>query len=229
MTPNDDNATPTPGAIAPDAPLRPGEAAHSGEFADALEAALAGQTPVALRTDVRAALHSAVGVHASMHSHQLADADIADLVTQAIAGMPRANTVATPDVKPTAQAPQQAAYRATLSLADASHPTVRHRQRRVLHWSGIAAATCAAAAGWLLWLLAVPGPNHNATTTRVAPARPRSPEPAPRAWPQTAATDALIGTIAPHAAGDAQLRIDMIYATRLADYREVYTRHGGTW
>jgi hypothetical protein len=184
---------------APDDEPTAAELAHAKVFASLVDKAIdrsaGGRAPAAMSADDRALLEVATVIRASAgEGVQLAASTRSALVEgalrQAIGEAPAAATAATGS-RGTAVVPIGAA------------------RRRWLPWSLAATSTAIAAAAIVaLWVRA---PRH---ATPIAAAAP-----VPASWTSRPA-DALVGPIAREHAGDAEARIDEIFADRLDGYRE---------
>jgi hypothetical protein len=193
---NDDDDDFLDGPIpAPEAEPTAGERAHARAFADLVDKTLAGRTPPAMSADDRALLEVATVIRAASGRVELPEAQRRGVVEDALRQAIGGRAPAT-------------------SLGAAPIVSISGR-RRWLPWTVAATSTAIAAAAVVaLWLGA--GRPEDAVAPRTAV----------RAVPmelRSRPSDALIGPIARDRAGDAEGRIDAIFADRLDGYRaELY-------
>jgi len=187
----------------PDAPETDAERGQAESFADLVDGLVAREpTPPALRPDDRAMLEAATIVHSSTHDYQLSDERCAALIDRAFGdalSLPVARTE-----EPTAE-----------KLAEAGVTPLG--SRRILRAAPWAVTTCAVAAAVLIFLTR-PGSDVGAGRTVIVE-RPTLSD-VHRSRP----TDELIGKIDPADSGRASDRIDIIYADRMAGYRDLRLR-----
>lgn len=182
---------PVPG---PDDPPTAAERAHARGFGDLVDKVLAGRAPAALPTDDRALLEVATAIRAASRPIELPAARTRAVVEGALA--------------------QAIERRAGGGAATPAAPVVdlaaRRARRRVLPWALAGAATALAAAALALLLIGRDRPGATGpVTAEVTPLHQRS-----------RPTDPLIGRIPRERAGEAAARLDVIYADRMAGYRE---------
>jgi hypothetical protein len=183
---------------ADDAEPSASERAHARAFADLVDKTLAGRTPPAMSADDRALLEVATVIRAASGRVELPVAQrqavVEDALRQAIGGAAAKSLGATP----------------IASIA---------ARRRWLPWTVAAVSTAVAAAAVVALWLGVGGPG-GAGPDDVAPRTAARGVPLEQ---RSRPSDALVGPIARDRAGDAEGRIDAIFADRLDGYRaELY-------
>lgn len=203
MATDDDDDVLTGPVPPPDAEPTAAERAHARTFAELVDKTLAGRTPPAMSADNRALLEVATVIRAASGKLPLAEDRQRAVVEEAL---------------------RQAIGGGGGSPAASVAPVTSLRRRGARTWApwAIAAGSTlvAAAAIVALWLRApapVPAPAPTATAAL------------PTTW-QSRPADALIGPIPHERAGDAEARIDAIFADRLDGFREdsVYRGRGRT-
>jgi len=187
----------------PDAPESDSERDKATAFADLVHGLVAREpTPPALTPDDRALLEAATMIHASTHAYALADERRSALIDRAFGDAL--------ELPAPAEEERPAAAHAQADITPL-------RPRRVLRAVPWAVATVAVAAAVLLF---VTRPDSNASAPRVVVVE----RPALSDINRSRPTDELIGKIDPADSGRASERIDIIYADRMAGYRDLRLR-----
>lgn len=183
----------------PDLPATDSEKHRARAFGDLMDDMLAGEAPPpAVEANQRDLLEMATSLRAQIGHMPLADDrrdDLIDSAFRAAVGAPATQSV-------------DAGAAEAASMSD-----WRARSRKVIPWVGMVAAAAAAA----VLLLTRPAPRTHTVETVVE-------RPVLSIQHLSRPSDALIGKIDPARAGDATSRIDMIYADRLAGYRDLRLR-----
>ncbi len=196
----DDEDRPIP---EPDAPETDAERDKASAFAELVDGVVEREpTPPALTPDDRALLEAATMVHASTHDYALSDDRRTALIDSAFGDALALSA-------PAAEEPSAAA----LAEADVT-PLHSRRLLRAAPW---AIATVAVAAAVLLFLTR---PSPDAGGREVVVVERAALSDINRSRP----TDELIGKIDPADSGRASDRIDIIYADRMAGYRDLRLR-----
>lgn len=224
--PRDDNRDDLPRS--PDEPASPAESAQAASFATLIDQLVAdGRLPPAMTSDERALVDVAAMVRASVRDVDLEPARRDVLIDEALAtARAQADRPAGEDASPGGPA---AGHSAGDSAGDPhGDPDApggadvidlgarRRRLRSLVPWT---IATAAAAAALVL-ALERPAPQHTAVLHPQA-------EPDVSEVHRSRPADALIGRIPRDRADRASDRLDIIYADRLAGYRDLRLR-GGT-
>lgn len=189
-------------------PITPSEAAHAESFAKVVDRLLAGEhLPAAMDADDRALVETATVVVASHRELPLTADRTRALVDQALERGVLGRGLTAPEAAPRL---------AEVESAPAPVPIrpARRRLAAIAPWS--VAAVCAAAA--IVLFVSRPEPGAPAPAAPVAELPDElSSRPA----------DGLVGQIPRAHAADASERADIIYADRLAGFRELSFRSGG--
>lgn len=215
-------------------PVAPGEQARAEAFARLVDGLLAGDTlPPAMDSDDRALVEAATVVMASSRAIEPAPERTRRLIDQALeaAIVRRSGQAAAPD---TDSGESRAVSPMSLVVPDedpnersVTDVTTRRRRRsdqvaRVLPW---AVASLAAAAAIVLYIARPPHKDRASDpTAEVAPVPPVIDQVPLDVTNTSRPADPLVGRIAEADRGKATQRIDLIYADRMAGYRDLAFR-----
>jgi hypothetical protein len=211
-----------------DAPVTPGEQARAEAFGRLVDGLLAGEAmPPAMDSDDRALVEAATVVVASSRAIEPAPERTRRLVDQALeAAILRRGGAPAEDESRRASSPVSLVPTEDPNERSVTDVTTRRRRRsdqaaRILPW---AVASLAAAAAIVLFIARPPDRERARERTAELARAPRASEVRLDVTNTSRPADSLIGRIGEKDRAKASQRIDLLYADRMAGYRDLAFR-----